>query len=288
MKYGIYYAYWEQAWDAEQIPYIEKVKRLGFDVLEVACAGFYRKERAYFQEMAAVARDNGILLSGGYGPIAKHNLTSEDSVRVNDTFAFYRDMFEKMELAGIDRIGGALYSYWPVDYNQELNKAADLERSIDRMKTLADLAADYGITLNMEALNRFEGYLLNDAKEAVDYVRAVDKENVKVMLDTFHMNIEEDSFHDAILSAGELLGHFHVGEANRRPPRQGRMPWDEIAKALKQVQYGGYVVMEPFIKMGGQVGKDIRLWRDISNGATVEQMDLEVGNSVCYLRGLLG
>ena len=86
------------------------------------------------------------------------------------------------------------------------------------MQRLADLASDHGITLGMEALNRFEGYLINTAQECIDYVRAVDRPNVKVMLDTFHMNIEEDSLTDAIRRSGKLLGHFHVGEANRRCP----------------------------------------------------------------------
>ena len=67
----------------------------------------------------------------------------------------------------------------------------------------------------MEALNRFKGYLLNTAEEAVDFVTRVDRPNVKVMLDTFHMNIEEDSMEDAIRLIGDLLGHLHLGEANQ-------------------------------------------------------------------------
>ncbi len=136
----------------------------------------------------------------------------------------------------------------------------------------------------MEVLNRFEGYLLNEAKEGLEYIRAVDRPNVKLMLDTFHMNIEEDSLVEAIRLAGKDLGHFHVGEANRRPPRQGRMPWKEIGQALKDIGYNGAVVMEPFVTMGGKVGKDIRIWRDISGGATLDQLDADVRQSVQFLR----
>ena len=169
-----------------------------------------------------------------------------------------------MDIADIRSIGGALYSYWPVDYNNELDKDGDLERSIQGMRKLADIAGRYGITLNMEVLNRFEGYLINDAREGLAYVRAVDKPNVKLMLDTFHMNIEEDSLIEPILLAGKDLGHVHVGEPNRKPPREGRMPWKEIGEALRKIGFEGAVVMEPFVTMGGQVGKDIRIWRDIS------------------------
>lgn len=284
MKYGIYYAYWAKEWGGDFIPYCEKVKRLGFDILEVACGDFHRQDDASFRSLATAARENDLILTGGYGPRAEHNLGSVDSAVVRNAFAFYADIFRKMDIADIRSIGGALYSYWPVDFAQDLDKAGDLERSISGMRHLADMAAAYGITLNMEVLNRFEGYLLNEAAEAVEYVRAVGKPNVKVMLDTFHMNIEEDSFAAAIRLAGKDLGHLHVGEANRKPPCDGRMPWREIAGALHEIGYDGNVVMEPFVTMGGQVGKDIHVWRDISRGASAEQLDADAARSVEFLR----
>ena len=147
------------------------------------------------------------------------------------------------------------------------------------------MAADHGITLCMESLNRFEGYMINEAYEDVNYVKAVDKPNVKAMLDTFHMNIEEDSMIEAIKLTEGYLGSFHVGEANRRCPNpNGRMDWEAIGKALRDINYDGYVVMEPFVQMGGQVGKDISIWRDMSHGASIEQLDADAAASVEYLR----
>ncbi len=289
MKYGIYYAYWEKEWGGQFVPYVEKCKRLGFDVLEVACGAFHLEDDRFFRELRAAADANGMILTGGYGPRPEHNLASRDEAAVEKAFDFYADIFRKMEIAGIDRIGGALYSYWPVDFSAPMDKPGDTARSIARMQRLADMAADHGIMLCMESLNRFEGYMINEAYEAIDYVKAVDRPNVKVMLDTFHMNIEEDSLTDAIRQAGPLLGHFHVGEANRRCPRPGgRFDWAEIGQALKQINYGGYVVMEPFVTMGGQVGKDISIWRDLSHGATEERLDQDAAASVAYLRKVMG
>lgn len=289
MKYGIYYAYWEKEWGGQFIPYVEKCSRLGFDILEVATGAFWQENASFFRELGQAAKDNGMRLTGGYGPRPEHNLASRDTAAVEKAFAFYADMFRKMELAGIDRLGGALYSYWPVDFSAPMDKPGDTARSVERMKRLADMAADHGITLNMESLNRFEGYMINECYECVGYVKAVDRPNVKVMLDTFHMNIEEDSIPDAILLAGDLLGHFHVGEANRRPPRPGtRMDWAAIGQALKEIHYQGDVVMEPFVTMGGQVGRDISIWRDLSHGATEAELDKDATYSVAYLRGLWG
>jgi len=289
MKYGIYYAYWEKEWGGQFVPYVEKCRRLGFDILEVACGAFHLEDDAFFRELRRAAEGEGIILTGGYGPRPEHNLASTDDAAVERAFSFYADIFRKMELAGIDRIGGALYSYWPVDFSKPMDKPGDTERSIRRMRRLADMAAGHGITLCMESLNRFEGYMINEAAECADYVRRVDKPNVKAMLDTFHMNIEEDSITGAIRTAGKLLGHFHVGEANRRCPGPGgRFDWGDIGRTLSEVGYDGYVVMEPFVVMGGQVGRDISLWRDLSGGASVEQLDQAAAASVAYLREVMG
>ena len=166
-----------------------------------------------------------------------------------------------------------------------MDKKNDLERSIQNMRKLARMAAEYGIELGMEVLNRHEGYLINTAKECLDYVNAVDEENVKVMLDTYHMNMEEDDFVEAILTAGKKLGHFHVGENNRKLPGQGNMiPWTKIGQALKEIGYAGTVVMEPFVVCGGEVGQDIRLWRELKEDCTELTLDREAAQAVQFLR----
>ena len=134
MKYGIYYAYWEKEWGGNFLPYIKKkCAELGFDALEVACGAFHLSDDQTFRELNAMAQYYGMKLTGGYGPRPEHNLASTDETMVKNAFAFYSDIFRKMELAGIDRIGGALYSYWPVDFSKKFDKHADTERSIKRM-----------------------------------------------------------------------------------------------------------------------------------------------------------
>ena len=139
----------------------------------------------------------------------------------------------------------------------------------------------------MEVLNRFENHILNTAEEGVAFVKEVGMDNVKVMLDTFHMNIEESSIGNAIRTAGKLLGHFHTGECNRMVPGKGRIPWREIGDALKDIGYDRTVVMEPFVRMGGQVGSDIKVWRDISRNASEEQLDADAKRAVEFQRYML-
>ena len=285
MLYGIYYAYWEKEWGGDFIPYIRKVKKLGFDILEVACHNFSDTENEYLYQLKEAADAEGIILTGGYGNDSTHNISGADPMIVKAAFDKFEKTFQKMNIAGIKLLGGSLYSYWPVDYSLPLNKKEDMKRGIENVRILADMAAEYEITLGMEVLNRFEGYMLNTCEEAVDFVSKIDRPNVKVMLDTFHMNIEEDSFGDAIRMAGKYLGHLHLGEANRRPPfRGGRIPWDEIGEALHDIEYTGTVVMEPFVRMGGTVGNDIRMWHDLSDNCLDEKLDQDVAESVRFLR----
>lgn len=284
MKYGIYYAYWEREWAADYIPYIEKAAKLGFDFLEIACTPINGWSAQQLKDVRQAAKDNGIFLTAGHGPSAEQNLASADPAIVKNAKGFFTELLQRLEKLDIHTIGGGIYSYWPVDYGRPIDKAGDWARSVKNVREIGRVAGDCGVDYCLEVLNRFEGYLLNTAAEGSAFVREVDVPAVRLMLDTFHMNIEEDSMGGAIRSAKGLMGHFHTGECNRRVPGQGRMPWREIGEALRDIGYDGTVCMEPFVRMGGRVGSDIKIWRDLSEGADVETLDRDAAKSVAFER----
>lgn len=285
MQYGIYYAYWAKEWGADYRVYAHRAANLGFDVLEISCAGLKDMRPEEIAALRETAESRNIRLSGGYGPQASENIASADRAVAENGIAFWRDTFPVLHQLGITTVGGGLYGCWPADYSKVPDKAGDWERSVANMRVLADMAQEYGISLCMESLNRHEGYLINTAAECVDYVRQVDRPNVKVMLDTYHMNMEEDDFAEAIRTAGSLLGHVHVGENNRRVPGQGHMiPWKAIGQALHEVDYQGLVVMEPFVIHGGRVGQDIRIWRDLLTDTSDEKLDADAAGALEFLR----
>lgn len=286
MKHGIYYAYWEKEWAADYKYYVDKVARLGFDILEVGAAPLPDYTPDQIKALRSCAESNKIQLTAGYGPTYDHNMGSSDPSVSKNALEWYKRLFDVMAQLDIHLIGGALYSYWPVNFDTA-DKTEDWKRSVEGMQTLAPIAKQYDINLGMEVLNRFESHILNTAEEGVAFVTEIGQDNVKVMLDTFHMNIEETSIADAIRTAGSLLGHFHTGECNRMVPGKGRTPWREIGEALRDVKYDGTVVMEPFVSMGGQVGKDIHVWRDISRGASEAQLDKDAQDAVIFQRYML-
>lgn len=293
MQHGIYYAYWEREWQGDYIRYIKKVADLGFDILEIAAGPLPNYSNEQLLELRNCAQDHGIRLTVGYGPTAQNNVASSDpKIRAN-ALEFYKDLFQRMEKINATLLGGAIYSCWPIDYSKPVDKAGDWSRGVEGIAKLSQIGLEYGIeTIGMEVLNRFENHVLNTAKEGVEFVKNVrDLEsgatNVKVMLDTFHMNIEEQSIGNAIRTAGDLLGHFHTGECNRMVPGQGRTPWREIHDALVDINYDGPVVMEPFVIPGGQVGQDIKIWRNMVSDVSEQALDVDAKDALIFQKYML-
>lgn len=284
MKIGTYFAYWEREWDVDFFPYISKVASLGFDILEISGGGLADLPDDKVIALREEAKRCGVTLTACIGLPACYDVSSENEETRQNGLAYMKRILDKMELCGIHQIGGIIYAYWPVDYSKPVRKEIVREISIRRVRELADYAKPKDIMLTLEVVNRFEQFLFNDAKEAVQFVKDVDRDNVKVMLDSFHMNIEEDNFYDPIITAGSYLGHYHIGEANRKVPGKGHIPWDEIGRALRDIGYDGTVVMEPFVCMGGGVGADIKVWRDMSGGASPEQLDADIAESCRFVR----
>lgn len=290
MLYGIYNAYWTHEWSADYEYYIPKVKKLGFDVLEISCAALTRHYATdvKIRDLKKCADDNGIILTAGYGPTKEQNLCSADPEVVKKAMAFFEMVLPKLEMMDIKVLGGGLYSYWPLDPAMPMDKEKDTERAIENMRKLSKVAESCDVTLGMEVLNRYEGYMMNTCREALQFIDAVGSSHVKVMLDTFHMNIEEDNMAAAIRLAGDKLGHLHLGEQNRRVPGKGSMPWQEIGQALRDINYQGAAVMEPFVMTGGIIGSEIKVWRDLLPDITEELLDKEAKGAVEFVRHVFG
>ena len=286
-KIGVHFGYFNRDWNTDFIKRIEQVKRIGLDILEVAPAPLLALTKQQRDEIAAAAKANDIELTFSVGLGADQDLASEDEAVRKNGIKFTTDTFQIMSEMGGKTYSGVDIAAWNKTFTEGVtDKSAAWERSVSAVKEIMKAAEDKGITFAVEVVNRYESSLVNTAEEAVKYVDEVGSPNCKILLDTYHMNIEEDSFAGAIRLVGNRLGHFHVGESNRRPPcKNGKMPWDEITGALKEVNYQGAIVMEPFIKMGGEVGRDIKVWRDISKGASEKEMEQLLADAATMLRG---
>ena len=284
-KIGIYFAYWTHEWDADFHPFIDRVADLGFDILEVnggAIAGLTSAERGRLKSHAA---DRNLTLTYNIGLPHRYDIASEDKAVRDRGIAFLQTLARAIGELGGGPLSGILYGCWPTTQPAAVSdKRPFIERSVASMKEAIKAAEDNGVLFNMEAVNRFEQFMVNTCDEALAYVQAVGSPNAKILLDTFHMNIEEDFIDDAIVKAGDKLGHLHVGENNRMPPGYGHIPWTEVGAALRKINYQRYVVMEPFLMPGGQVGHDINVFRDLSANL---DLDEEARKALLFMRGLL-
>lgn len=287
-KVGIYFAYWTDSWKADFGYYVTKVASLGFDVLEIQPDALLAMPKTKLDEIKKAANDRGIELTYCIGFPQDKDLASKDASVRRAGIKYARKILDVIHYMDGRVFGGINYSAWPATLPDGVaDKRPYLERSIESVKEVIKTAEDYDITYCVEVVNRFEQFLLNTAAEGVAYVDAVGSPNLKLLLDAFHMNIEEDSISQAIVTAGDKLGHLHIGETNRKTPGKGHMPWDEIGQALRQINYQGRIVMEPFVKMGGEVGEAIKVWRDLSGGADETQLDMDAKAALAFIKSKL-
>jgi len=282
---GIYYAYWEHEWDSDVKKSLAIASRLGFDLFEIQAGAFAEMSPADRKELVGIARDSGMQLSFGIGLPVDRNVSSLDENTRRNGVAYMTKIIEAVGEIGGGMIGGTVHSCWPSTLPEGVtDKSPVLEQSFKSMRELVKIAEDWNVVLNVEVINRFEQFLLNTCEEALDYVREIGSPNCKILLDTFHLNIEEDSIGGAIRAAEGYLSALHLGETNRKPPGTGRMPWGEIKEALDAIGFKGPLVMEPFVRPGGQVGRDICVWRDLMPGAN---LDVEAGKALEFVRKTL-
>ena len=234
--------------------------------------------------LKGAAADAGLGLTYSIGLTADMDLLSEDAGTRKKGISFLQDVSRVMKHMGGTVMAGVNYGSWPRKLLAGEDKRVLTDRAVEGVREAIKAAEDCGVLFCVEVVNRFEQFIMNTAAEGIAFAERVGSPNCKVHLDTFHLNIEEDSIGGAIAEAGAWLGHFHLGEPNRRPPGRGRMPWPEIFGALRQINYQGALVMEPFLIPGGDVGRDIAVYRYLPGH---DNLDEEATRSAQFVRAEL-
>ena len=274
-KIGIFMNFWVKNWDADHVKYIKKVSGLGFDILEFQAQALLDMDKSRIDEVRQAAKDNGIELTYSLGLNPKYDVASPDAKVREGGIEYLKRIVERIGYMEGKLLSGVNYAGWgSPDYIVD-DKSEIVKHSIESVRQVIKTAEDYDVTYCVEVVNRFEGIVMNTAKEAIEYVKQIDSDKIGILLDTYHMNIEEGSIGDAIRSVGGYLKNFHTGENNRVVPGKGHLDWDEIFGALHDIDYQGRIVSEPFVQMGGEVGRDIKVWRDLVEDPSEELLDEE-------------
>lgn len=287
-KLGIFINFWENTWDVDHIKYMKKVKNIGFDILEFQAQPLLEMSYGHMDEMKKNAEDLGIELTYSLGLDPRYDVSSSDETIRRGGVEYLKNIVERVAYMEGKILSGVSYAGWGCcDVDPVKGKQPLLENSLKSMREIIKTAENSGVVYCVEAVNRFEGCLINTAKEALAYVEAVDSPNIGVLLDTYHMNIEENSFAEAIHLAGDKLTSFHTGDNNRRCPGRGHIDFDEIFQALSDINYKGRIVSEPFVAQGNEVGRDIFVWRDLEEDMSAEYRDREAAYLLKYEQDML-
>ena len=192
-------------------------------------------------------------VTGMWGSISsdgwKRKLLSSDPMLVQGSEQYVIDCLEMCNVLGGHEMNVCLFAddAQGVDRTHRIISANDKElyaaKAVPIMRRLCRKAADYGIQLVLEPLNRYSTPYCATAKDAITIAQQVD--SLGVLLDTFHMNIEEDLFNDAIQSSSKLLRHMHFADNNRKMPGFAHIDFSTIVKSLIEIGYEGYISFEP-------------------------------------------
>lgn len=286
-KLGIFMNFWEKNWDADHIKYIKKVKKIGFDILEFQAQPLLKMTKERMKELAYTAKTEGVELTYSLGLDRNYDVSSLDEKVRTRGVNYLQRILERIGFMGGTLLSGVSYAGWGVPNNYIGDKRPYWENSIKSMREIIKTAENNGVTYCVEAVNRFETCLINTAEEALRYIEEIDSPNIGVLLDTYHMNIEENNIGDAIRLAGDKLKSFHTGENNRTAPGRGHLDWDEIFQSLADIDYKNPIVSEPFVMEGGEVGRDIHVYRNLVENPTEERIDEEAAYLLQFEKDML-
>lgn len=115
---------------------------------------------------------------------------------------------------------------------------------VDSLRNCSEYAAQMNVSLALEPINRYERNFLNNVDDGLDILRLARAENIHLLLDTFHMNIEEASIGNSIRKTGKHVVHVHLADSNRWPPGFGHMDFKSIIHDLEEIGYAGFLSLE--------------------------------------------
>ncbi len=268
---------WTAHWSDESLPLIDRVAELGLDFIEIPLMdvddvhpGPIRKR------LDAVGID--VVTSTVLG--AATDITSADPEVRAAGLDYLRRCVDVTAELGASQVSGVIYG---MHGKRPSSRPDEQERawSAECLTRAAEQAAAAGIAIGIEPVNRYESPLVNTCEQAVRLADMIGAPNVRIHLDTYHMNIEEKSWAEPVRLAGERLCHFHLCENDRGIPGTGLVDWEELFGALGELGYNGYAGLESFVDVSEDMVAGTCVWRDLAPSG-----DVLVREGTAFLRDL--
>ena len=263
MKFGANTFIWRSPFSTDaDIDLLDKVKGMGFDVIEIAV------EDPSLIDVAKVksALDEtgmGVVMCGVFG--SERNISSLDAKERTNSESYLKWMIDAAAELDAGPIIGPMYSaVGKARLADPADRQEEWQWAVDGLKSMCKYAAERNVKLAFEPLNRFENDLINVVDQGLKLIADVDEPNIGLHIDTFHMHLEEKDPPAAIRKAGDRIFHVHACENDRGVPGTGQVDWLGIFSALKDINYQQIVGIESFNPGVKSIARAVCIWREIA------------------------
>ena len=280
VKFGVSTWLWTSPFTTDTIALFPKIKSMGYDVVEIPVEypdmieGLKVKQALHEHGLKAV-------VCGAFGPT--RDLTHEDPAVHKNCFDYIIKCFNLCHAWDAKFLAGPMYSsvgkarMVPPEQRQ-----VEWERAVKNLYKVCQLAQENGLMIALEPLNRFESDLINTAEDVMELVADINHPAAKVLLDGFHMAIEEQDIEKAITSVGDKLIHVQVSENYRGIPGTGQTPWQSFKKGLEKINYKETVSIESFTPEIKELAGAVCIWKNLA-----ESQDGFATEGIAFLKKLL-
>jgi D-psicose/D-tagatose/L-ribulose 3-epimerase len=259
MRTGFNLLLWTTSVTTEHYPLFAKLKQVGYDGVELPVFG---GSRADFAAIGKELKNQGLASTAVTIATPEANPISPDAGLRQAGLDRIKWAIEMTAAAGGEILCGPYHS--PLAVFTGNGPTEDEKKwAADVLRQAAEFAAGAKVMLGIEYLNRFECYFLTTAADARALVKSVNHPNFRMMYDTFHSNIEEKAIGPVIASIADSVIHVHISENDRGTPGTGHVHWDETFRALRKINYDGWLTIEAFSRALPDLAAATKVWRDL-------------------------
>ncbi len=253
---------WTSPFNNSSIELFPKIKAMGYDVVEIPVE---EPKLIGIQTVKDALHEHGLrpVICGAFG--TSRDLTHEDKRFQQTSLDYIRECFDIATALGARFVAGPMYSaVGKARLVSPDQKKIEWEKAVNNLRKVCEMASDQGLEIALEPLNRFETDLINTAEELMQLIEDINHPAAKVLLDGFHMNIEEPDIERAIRLVGEKLIHVQVSENYRGTPGTGQTRWDAYKRGLEAINYTGAVSIESFTPDVKELAGAVCIWKPLA------------------------
>ena len=261
IKVGFNLLVWSAIISEKLLPMAERLKKIGYDGVETSMG---EQSAEPYKRFGAQARDLGLEVNCCLAVGGDENPISESAAVRQKGLDRIKWAVDRADDMGGTIVCGPFHSGFAT-FSRKEPQEKEYEWSAEVLRQAGDYAAQAGVLLALESLNRFECYLCNTTEQLAGLIKRVNHPAVVAMYDTHHAHIEEKNVRTSINAVAPVLKHVHISENDRGTPGDGNVRWEETFEVLAENKYKGWMTIEAFTRNDPDFANAINVWREYSS-----------------------